>query len=87
MAEALVQVKREFGRDAVILNTRTGTKGGFLGFWGKSYVEITAVRQPADLPAPSREPWRARTSLESALTPMSTTSSAIVVIAAISSLN
>ena len=54
MADALEQVKRHFGRDAVILNTRTGTRGGFLGIGGNSYVEITAVHHASDLPAPLR---------------------------------
>ena len=54
MAEALAQVKREFGRNAVILNTRAMTRGGLLGFGGKSFVEITAARQMADLPATIR---------------------------------
>ena len=44
MAEALEQVKRQFGRGAVILNTRTATKGRFLGIGGRPYVEITAAR-------------------------------------------
>lgn len=54
MAEALEQVKRQYGRGAVILNTRTVTKGGFLGFWGKPCVEITAARAMSDLPSPLR---------------------------------
>lgn len=50
MAEALEQVKRQFGRDAVILSTRAGTRGGVFGLGGKPYVEITAVRDVSDLP-------------------------------------
>jgi len=50
MAEALELVKRQFGREAVILNTRTFTSGGFLGLGGKPYVEITAARDRSDLP-------------------------------------
>ncbi len=42
MADALVDVKRELGKDAVILNTRTVRVGGVLGFGGKSIVEVTA---------------------------------------------
>ncbi len=42
MAEALTQVKRELGRDAVIVRTRTFRKGGFLGFGGRPMWEITA---------------------------------------------
>ncbi len=54
MAEALRKVKKHLGRDAVIVSTRTVSKGGFLGFGGRRQVEITAARQLADLPAPLR---------------------------------
>ncbi len=54
MAEALAEVKRQFGRDAVILNTRSLTKGGLLGIGAKGSVEITAARQMSDLPSPLR---------------------------------
>jgi flagellar biosynthesis protein FlhF len=54
MADALAQLKKEFGRQAVILNTRTFTRGGLFGFGGKPLVEITAARDAADLPAPLR---------------------------------
>lgn len=50
MAAALDQVKRHFGRDAVILNTRAFTRGAVLGLGGKPYVEITAAREMNDLP-------------------------------------
>lgn len=42
MAQALAQVRRDLGRDAVILNTRTFKKGGMFGLGGKRVVEITA---------------------------------------------
>lgn len=43
MSEALAQVKRDLGRDAVIVRTRTFRKGGFLGWiGGRSMWEITA---------------------------------------------
>ncbi|MBN1343974.1 MAG: flagellar biosynthesis protein FlhF [Phycisphaerae bacterium] len=45
MAGALQKVKKELGRDAVILHTRTFKRGGFLGFGGRNVVEITATRQ------------------------------------------
>ena len=50
MAEALDQVKRQFGRDALILNTRTFTQGGVFGIGGKPCVEITAAPHNSDLP-------------------------------------
>ncbi len=45
MAEALTQVKRHFGPDAVILSTRTVSRGGLLGLKSKPLVEITAARE------------------------------------------
>ena len=54
MAETLEQIKRQLGRDAVILSTRTATAGGLFGIGGKPYVEITAARQMSDLPGALR---------------------------------
>ncbi|MCP4593140.1 MAG: flagellar biosynthesis protein FlhF [bacterium] len=51
MAEALDQVKRRFGRDAVILHTRTLTRGGVLGLGGRTVVEVTAARDTGLLPS------------------------------------
>ncbi len=42
MAEALAAVKRDLGRDAVILQTRTFRQGGIFGLGGREVVEITA---------------------------------------------
>ncbi len=42
MGEALAEVKRDLGRDAVILHTRAYRVGGWLGLGGKPMVEITA---------------------------------------------
>ncbi len=70
MAEALEEVKRQYGRSAVILNTRTVTKGGLLGLGGKPCVEITAARAMADLPAPLRRGGIPRRSERIAATPV-----------------
>lgn len=43
MADALAIVKRDLGRDAVILHTRSFRKGGLLGFGGRSMWEVTAA--------------------------------------------
>lgn len=48
MAEALAGVKRAFGPHAIILSTRTVSRGGILGLKSRPMVEITAVR---DMPA------------------------------------
>ncbi len=50
MAEALARVKREFGPDAIILNTRTLTRGSVFGLGGQEQVEITAASGTDALP-------------------------------------
>ena len=70
MAEALGMVKRHFGREAVILSTRTGTKGGWFGLGEKPYVEITAARQ-SDLPETRFRGMTRSGRVEGAVRPMS----------------
>lgn len=43
MADALAKVKKDLGKDAVILHTRTLTRGGLLGLGARSIIEITAT--------------------------------------------
>jgi flagellar biosynthesis protein FlhF len=43
MQEAIAQMRDEFGREAVILDTRLAKRGGIWGLFGKKYVEVTAV--------------------------------------------
>jgi flagellar biosynthesis protein FlhF len=52
MAEALAAVKRDLGVDAVILHTRSFKRGGFLGLFRRTVVEVTAT--PAAAPQPAR---------------------------------
>lgn len=47
MQEGLMMVRRDLGPEAIILNTRSYTRGGFLGFFGTPMVEITAALKPA----------------------------------------
>jgi flagellar biosynthesis protein FlhF len=54
MAEALEKVKKDLGRGAVILHTRTIRRGGVMGVGARSIVEITASRDPSLLPKPDR---------------------------------
>ncbi|MDP7637516.1 MAG: flagellar biosynthesis protein FlhF [Phycisphaerae bacterium] len=55
MAEALGEVKRDLGRDAVILRTRSRRRGGLLGLLGgKAVWEIIACPAGAMTPAASR---------------------------------
>jgi flagellar biosynthesis protein FlhF len=62
MADALAAVKKDLGKDAVILHTRTLKTGGILGFFARPAVEITAsaaaavsnpARRPLAPPAPA----------------------------------
>lgn len=43
MAEALTAVKHDLGPDAVILNTRSFKRGGFLGLARRTVIEVTAT--------------------------------------------
>ncbi len=54
MAEALEKVKKDLGRGAVILHTRTIRRGGVMGVGARSIVEITASREAALLPRADR---------------------------------
>jgi flagellar biosynthesis protein FlhF len=64
MAEALAAVKKEMGKDAVILHTRSFKVGTIFGFGGKPRVEITASvgvnvgrpRRPAQANANNQAP-------------------------------
>jgi flagellar biosynthesis protein FlhF len=42
MADALAQVKKDLGMDAIILHTRMFKAGGFMGFGAKDMVEVIA---------------------------------------------
>ncbi|MFZ3172790.1 MAG: flagellar biosynthesis protein FlhF [Carboxydocellales bacterium] len=41
--EAMIRVKLDMGKDAVIIHTRKFKEGGFLGFFAKEMVEVTAA--------------------------------------------
>jgi flagellar biosynthesis protein FlhF len=55
MAEALVEVKKDLGKDAVILHARTYKVGGVLGVGGRQMVEITAS-DSTDVAGPRLKP-------------------------------
>lgn len=54
MADALSQVKKDLGKDAVILHTRSYKAGSIFGFGGKPTVEITASIEVNTAPRPTR---------------------------------
>lgn len=55
MADALAAVKKDLGKDAVILHTRNYRSGGILGLGRRTIVEITASDSPP-APRPRRAP-------------------------------
>ncbi|MEM9063909.1 MAG: flagellar biosynthesis protein FlhF [Planctomycetota bacterium] len=67
MTEALAEVKKDLGADAVILHTRTYKTGGMLGMGTKPIVEVTASNGSPNHPqqqrrrAAQRQPARAGT--------------------------
>jgi flagellar biosynthesis protein FlhF len=56
IAEALSAVKKDLGRNAVILHTRTMKQGGLLGFGAKQIFEITASDEPVTAARLARAP-------------------------------
>lgn len=46
MPEAMKQVRKELGNDAVILNSRVVQTGGFMGFFKKNSMEVIAAIDP-----------------------------------------
>jgi flagellar biosynthesis protein FlhF len=56
VTDAMGKVKRELGADAVILQTREFREGGFLGFFGKLKIEITAAIEERQTSEPRLQP-------------------------------
>lgn len=59
MTDALAEVKKDLGAEAVILHTRTFKTPGILGLGSRSMVEITATNDQPALAKPERKPQRA----------------------------
>jgi len=60
IADALSDIKRDLGPDAVILHTRSYKQGGFLGFRARRLVEITASSAVNVMPRHKRSEAPAR---------------------------
>lgn len=58
MAQALAEVKKDLGKDAVILHTRVYKSGAVMGVGGRQVVEITASSQAPGSPTPTARPIR-----------------------------
>ncbi|MFP7494066.1 flagellar biosynthesis protein FlhF [Terribacillus saccharophilus] len=55
MPQAMIQIRRELGKDAVILRTKELTSGGFLGLFKKKRIEVIAALDPDQRVSSSRE--------------------------------
>lgn len=51
MPEAMTQIRKDLGENAVILNSKEISKGGFLGFFKKRKIEVIAALDNKPLPA------------------------------------
>ncbi len=56
IAEALSAVKKDLGKNAIILHTRTVKQGGILGFGARQVFEITASDEPVTAARLARAP-------------------------------
>ena len=68
MTEAIPLIKQDLGEDALILNTKKIKTGGFLGFFQKDKLEVTAAIDPAV--EQEAQPWQME--LPKMLTPVNT---------------
>src|SRR5699024_4445342 len=55
MPEAMTHIRKELGPDAVILNSKEITEGGFFGFFKKKKIEVIAALDEKPLPANQRD--------------------------------
>jgi len=61
MTEAIPLIKKDLGEDALILNTKKVKTGGFLGFFQKEKLEVTAAIDPISAPKTKQaDPPKAR---------------------------
>ena len=70
VAETMGKVKRELGSEAVILQTREFTEGGFFGLFGKIKVEITAAIEENPVTTQKVLPPNYRADVEKVLAPV-----------------
>ncbi|MFP7477624.1 flagellar biosynthesis protein FlhF [Terribacillus saccharophilus] len=54
MPEAMIQIRRELGKDAVILRTKELKSGGFLGLFKKKRIEVIAALDQQDTASSKR---------------------------------
>lgn len=69
MAQALAEVKRDLGKDAVILHTRSYKVGGILGFGAKNVIEVTAADQATTRASNAKPQQQVQRAVRPAATP------------------
>ncbi|SFD80220.1 flagellar biosynthesis protein FlhF [Lentibacillus persicus] len=55
MPEAMNTIRKELGPEAVILNSKEVSKGGFLGLFKKRSIEVVAALDPSPKPPPKND--------------------------------
>ncbi|WP_217585592.1 flagellar biosynthesis protein FlhF [Lentibacillus saliphilus] len=55
MPEAMQQIRKELGSNAVILNSKEVSKGGFFGILKKKHIEVVAALDPSPLASKARD--------------------------------
>lgn len=70
VSETMGKVKRELGSEAVILQTREFTEGGFFGLFGKMKVEVTAAIEENPVTAQKVFPPNYHVDVEKVLAPV-----------------
>ncbi|WP_152656378.1 flagellar biosynthesis protein FlhF [Oceanobacillus sp. CFH 90083] len=77
MPEVMKQVRKDFGTDAVILQSRQTKSGGILGLFKKNYIEVVAGYDPEPVkpakkaPIPKEAPARKEAVIQQADAPVS----------------
>ncbi len=66
-AEAMEQVKRDLGSDAIILHTRKIRKKGIAGFFGKKIIEVIAAKDETYSDRPTKEEYVNNLQMQEAL--------------------
>ncbi|HHW02847.1 MAG TPA: flagellar biosynthesis protein FlhF [Thermoanaerobacterales bacterium] len=64
MQEAMYKIKSDLGKDAIILQTKHIRKGGILGFFSRSMVEVVAANDLAVTQTPPKRPYASNGLLE-----------------------
>lgn len=71
LEEAYDSMRKKFGQDAIVLNTRQSVEGGILGFFGRRMVELTvSASTPGAAPARERSAAERKYAAQGAVGPL-----------------